>query len=85
MATAEKTLTTSYVLIIAGPAVVTLEEGLVAMLHIAASSPAADAPAHRLVRGSDRESFTYNGSDNIYAKKTDPSGDRVVVIAYTGN
>lgn len=83
MATQEKTLTTVYQLIIAGPAVVTLETGKVAMIHIAASAPAANAPAHRLVRGTDRASLTYNGTDNIYAKKTDPAGDRNVVIAYT--
>lgn len=85
MATAEKILTTSYQLLAAGPLVVTLEAGAVAMLHVAASAPAPTAAAHRLVRGSDRESFSYNGSDNIYAKKTDPTGDRDVVVAYTGN
>lgn len=83
MATAEKTLTDSYQLLIAGPAVVTLEKGKVAMLHIASSTPSSNAAAHRLVRGTDRESFTYNGYDNIYVKKTDPANDRVVIVAYT--
>jgi hypothetical protein len=84
MATQEKTLTTSFQLLAAGPLVVTLEQGKVAMLHIAASAPSPTAPAHRLVRGTDRESFTYNGADNVYAKITDPLGDRVVKVAYTG-
>lgn len=84
MATAEKELTTAYQLVIAGPAVVTLEIGPAALLHMASSSPAANAPAHRLVRGTDRESFTYNGSLNIYAKKRDDSGVNTVLIAYTG-
>lgn len=84
MATQEKTLTPSFQLLAAGPLVVTLEEGALAMLHIAGSSPAVDAPVHRLVRGTDRESLTYNGSDNVYAKKTDPGGNRTIVVAYTG-
>jgi hypothetical protein len=85
MATTETTLTTSYQLIGAGPGVVTLELGKVAMLHIATSLPGAGAPAHRLVRGSDKESLTYLGSENIYGRKTDPTSERVVKVAYTGN
>jgi hypothetical protein len=82
MATAEKTLTNSYQLIISGPALVSLEKGSLALLHVAAALPLDTAPAHRLVAGTDRESFTYNGSDNIYARKFDPAGTQVVVISY---
>lgn len=84
MATQEKELTTSYQLLGAGPLVVTLETGPAAMLHIAASSPSGSDPAHRLVRGTDRESFTYNGSDNIYAKK-ESAFSETITVAYTGN
>jgi len=83
MATAELTLTNSFQLVIAGAAVVTLEIGAKAKLHIAADLPADNAAAHRLVRHTDRSSFTYNGSDNIYARKDDPADTDNVVIAFT--
>ena len=81
MATDEKNLTTSYQLLIAGPAVVTLEIGPAALIHVAASAPAAGAPPHRLVRGTDRESFSYPGTANIYAKKIAAED---VLVAFTG-
>lgn len=79
MATENKTLTTSWQLLIAGPAVVTLEIGAVALLHSAPSMPAADAAVQRLRSGTDRESRTFNGSNNIYAKK---DIEQPVVVAY---
>jgi hypothetical protein len=78
MATQNKTLTTVWQLLKAAPVVVALETGKVAELHSAASAPAVDAPPQRLVRGTDRESRTFNGSNNIYARKPANAGETVV-------
>lgn len=84
MATQEKTLTTSFQLLGQGPLLITLEKGHLAELHIASSAPTPPVPVHRLIRGKDREWLNYTGLENVYAKKTDPSGDRMVIVSYTG-
>lgn len=81
MATINKTLTDSYAIVGAGPCVVTLEVGALAELHIAASSPAADAPPFRL-RSIGPKWVSYGGADNIYAKKSS-AGVAETILSYT--
>jgi hypothetical protein len=84
MATAELELTNSYQLVsTASDVLITLEQGKAVYLHEAASLPLDTAPAHTLLRGTDRTFWNYTGSNNIYAKKTDPANSRTVKISYT--
>ena len=76
-------LTTSYLLIGAGPGIITLEVGAVAKIHFATSAPAANADFHTLHR--DGRSWAQVPSGlNAYAKKTDPGGTKTVKITYAG-
>lgn len=79
--TQEETLTSTYQLLIAGPAVVTLEQGFLARLHMktGAGIPADNVPAQRLVKGTDRESYNYTGTDNIFARKEATNTKKVLV------
>jgi hypothetical protein len=84
MATQSLALSGVYQLLGAGPLTVTLEEGSLAMLHIASSLPAATAPPHRLRRGAETV-LRYTETDNVYARKTDQavSVSETVKVSYT--
>jgi len=82
--TQEETLDGSpYKFLIAGPAVVTLETGSIARLHMktGAGIPADGVPTQRLVRGTDRESYNYTGTDNIFARK-EATDNKEVLVAF---
>jgi len=71
VATENKDLTSAWQSLGAGPLTVALEVGREALLHSAASPPAADAAVQRL-RSSDHGGpiwRTFYTTDNIYAKK----------------
>jgi len=84
MATDSKELSGAYQLLGAGPLTVTLEEGSLAMIHIASSLPVASAPPHRLRRGAET-ALRYTETDNVYARKTDQAVDisETVKVSYT--
>ena len=69
--TQELPLTATYQLLIAGPAVVTLETGSIARLHMktGAGIPADNVPAQRLRSGNGPLFYDYKGTLNIFARK----------------
>jgi len=79
MATQNKTLTTAWQLLEAAPTTITLEQGHRLEYHSAASTPAAGAAFQSLIRDTDRTWRTFNGSNNIYARKSAGTVDPVVV------
>lgn len=77
------TLTTSYQLIGAGPGIITLEVGETALIHFGTGAPGASDDFHTLHRKSRNWTQIPEGL-SAYAKKTDPTGERVVKITYSG-
>lgn len=79
MATANITLTTSFQLVAAAPVIITLEVGQLAEYHSKTGGiPASGAPVQRLVQNTDRTWRSFNGSNNVYARKTANAGETVI-------
>jgi len=78
MATANTTLITTFQLLGAAPITITLEVGQIAEYHSAPSTPDEGDPVQRLVQGTDRTWRTFNGSNNVYARKPANAGETII-------
>jgi hypothetical protein len=86
MATESLELTDAYQEVGDGPLLATLEEGIRAVFHIAASSPDADDPGHSVFFApGTTASFSYTGAEKVYAKRSGAQSAAPVktVISYT--
>lgn len=84
MATDELQLTDSYQEVCAGPCLITVEEGLMFLAHIAGSAPAADAPGHSAGTAPGVEGgLSYSGTENVYVKIHPKTKGQPTRVSYT--
>lgn len=77
-------LTDTYQLIGAGPCLITLEEGVLALARIAASLPANTAAGHSVGSAPGIEpGLSYSGAENVYMKIHPKNVGQPTKVAYT--